>query len=142
MTFSIDVITADTSSLRDRGLAYAFTSSPYIITAYAGPAAAEKFYAKNWRWAYGAFAIILPVLATPMVGILNYAKRQAEKQGLLPKKVASGRTFFESVKHYVIEFDSTLQPLILTKPSLVLTAAYSSRNVPPGCWSDHLPFAV
>lgn len=106
MTFSIDVITADTSSLRDRGLAYAFTSSPYIITAYAGPAAAEKFYAKNWRWAYGAFAIILPVLATPMVGVLVYAKRQAEKQGLLPKKVASGRTFLQSVKYYVVEFDS------------------------------------
>lgn len=106
MTFAIDVITADTSRLRDRGLAYAFTSSPYIITAYGGPAAAEKFYASNWRWGYGAFAIILPVFATPMVGILVHAKNEAAKQGLLPKKVASGRTFLQSVWFYLIEFDS------------------------------------
>ena len=106
MTFAIDVITADTSSLRDRGLAYAFTSSPYIITAYAGPAAAEKFYADNWRWAYGSFAIILPFFAVPMVGILRYAKSQAKKQGLLPPKVASGRTLMQSIWHYAIEFDS------------------------------------
>jgi MFS family permease len=106
MTFSIDVITADTSSLKDRGLAYAFTSSPYIITAYAGPAAAAKFYANNWRWAYGSFAIILPCFAVPMVGILNYAKRQAKAKGLLPPAPPkSGRTFAQSFKHYVIEFD-------------------------------------
>ncbi|KAE8402199.1 major facilitator superfamily domain-containing protein [Aspergillus pseudonomiae] len=34
--FSVDVITSDTSSLRNRGIAYGFTSSPYIITAFAG----------------------------------------------------------------------------------------------------------
>lgn len=39
--FTVDIITTDTSSLRDRGLAYAFTSSPYLITAFAGPKAAE-----------------------------------------------------------------------------------------------------
>lgn len=106
MTFAIDVITADTSSLRDRGLAYAFTSSPYIITAYAGPAAAAKFYENNWRWAYGSFAIILPIVASPLVILMKYAKNQAKAKGLLPPAPpASGRTFLESVKHYVIEFD-------------------------------------
>ncbi|KAH7026818.1 hypothetical protein B0J12DRAFT_771506 [Macrophomina phaseolina] len=37
--YSVDIITADTSSMRDRGLAFAFTSSPYIITAFGGPKA-------------------------------------------------------------------------------------------------------
>jgi MFS family permease len=106
MTFAIDVITADTSTLRDRGLAYAFTSSPYIITAYAGPTAAARFYENNWRWAYGAFAIILPVFAVPLVLIMKYARNQAKLQGLLPPAPpASNRTFPESVKHYIIEFD-------------------------------------
>ncbi|KAE8154160.1 putative MFS siderophore transporter MirB-like protein [Aspergillus avenaceus] len=103
--FCIDVITADTSSLRDRGLAYAFTSSPYIITAYAGPAAAENFYASNWRWAYGCFCIVLPVVALPMFMLLRYHRGQAEKQGLLQKKPASGRTLVQSIYHYIIEFD-------------------------------------
>lgn len=106
MTFAIDVITLDTSTLRNRGLAYAFTSSPNIIVAYAGPNVAEKFYAKNWRWAFGAFAIILPVFAVPMVLILLHAKNEAKKKGLLQPKVPSGRTFTQSVKHYLVEFDS------------------------------------
>jgi MFS family permease len=112
MTFAIDVITADTSTLRDRGLAYAFTSSPYIITAYAGPAAAAKFYEHNWRWAYGSFAIILPIFAVPLVLIMKYARNQAKAKGLLPPAPeASGRTFSQSVKHYVIEFDGKNVPI-------------------------------
>jgi MFS family permease len=106
MTFAIDVITLDTSTLRNRGLAYAFTSSPNIIVAYAGPNVAQKFYAKNWRWAFGAFAIILPVFAVPMVWVLLHAKGEAKKKGLLQPKVPSGRTFMQSTKHYLIEFDS------------------------------------
>ncbi|KAM0715195.1 hypothetical protein Q7P37_009660 [Cladosporium fusiforme] len=105
MTFAIDVITLDTSSLRNRGLAYAFTSSPNIIVAYAGPNVAEKFYAKNWRWAYGAFAIILPVASVPMVWVLLHAKGQAKKKGLLPPATPSGRTLMQSIQHYAIEFD-------------------------------------
>lgn len=105
MTFAIDVITLDTSSLRNRGLAYAFTSSPNIIVAYAGPNVAGKFYAKNWRWAYGAFAIILPIFAAPMVWVLLHAKSQAKKKGLLPPKTRSGRTFVQNLQHYAVEFD-------------------------------------
>jgi len=108
MTFAIDVITLDTSSLRNRGLAYAFTSSPNIIVAYAGPNVAEKFYAKNWRWAYGAFAIILPAFAIPMVFVLLHAKSQAKKKGLLPPRASSGRTPMQTFWHYVVEFDSEL----------------------------------
>lgn len=32
MIFSVDVITADSSTLRSRGLAYAFTSSPWMVS--------------------------------------------------------------------------------------------------------------
>ncbi|KAL3474950.1 major facilitator superfamily domain-containing protein [Aspergillus californicus] len=103
--FSVDVITADTSSLRDRGLAYAFTSSPYIITAFAGSAASERFYAYNWRWAFGSFAIILPIVALPMFGLLQYNRYKAKQKGLLPKTEHSGRTFVQSVVYYIIEFD-------------------------------------
>ncbi|KAA8643826.1 hypothetical protein EYZ11_008908 [Aspergillus tanneri] len=105
MIFSIDVITADTSSLRDRGLAFAFTSSPYIITAYAGPKAAEGFYAANWRWAYGCFSIILPVFAVPMFALLRYNRSKAKKRGFLQPKEDSGRTWMQSIIYYIIQFD-------------------------------------
>jgi len=54
MIYCVDVITADSSSLMHRALAFVFTSSPYIITAFAGPKAAEEFYEKvSWRWGFG-----------------------------------------------------------------------------------------
>ncbi|KAK2786745.1 hypothetical protein FQN53_006221 [Emmonsiellopsis sp. PD_33] len=116
--FSIDVITIDTSTLRDRGLAFAFTSSPYIITAFAGPAAAEHFYQSNWRWGYGCFAIVLPVVATPMFVLLRYNRHKAEKAGLLPERESSGRTWIQSIIFYVIEFD--LLGVFLLAAGLVL----------------------
>ena len=91
--------------MRDRGLAFAFTSSPYIITAFAGPAASEHFYDFNWRWAYGCFSIVLPVVATPMFILLRYNRHKANKAGLLQERDHSGRTIMQSIIFYIIEFD-------------------------------------
>lgn len=102
--FSIDVLTADTSNLRNRGLAYAFTASPYIITAYAGPKISEKFYENNWRWAFGAFAIIVPFVAVPMFIFLQLQKRRAVASGFTAK-ATSGRTVAQSIVYYAVEFD-------------------------------------
>ena len=105
MTYCVDVITADASKLKNRGLAYAFTSSPYIITAFAGPKAAEDFYNNiSWRWGFGCFAIIFPVVAAPLYFILKFNLRKAEKQGILAHE-KSGRTLLQSIWYYTREFD-------------------------------------
>jgi MFS family permease len=105
MTFCVDVITADSSKLKNRGLAYAFTSSPYIITAFAGPKAAEDFLAHvNWRWGFGCFAIILPVVAAPLYIMLKVNLRKAQQQGILVRE-KSGRSVLQSIWHYIVEFD-------------------------------------
>ncbi|KAI7884201.1 MFS general substrate transporter [Lichtheimia hyalospora FSU 10163] len=105
MTFSVDVITADSSKLKNRGLAYAFTSSPYIITAFAGAKAAEGFYYDiSWRWGFGTFAIVFPVVAAPLYFILKFNLRKAEKQGVLNKE-SSDRTILQHIWHVIIEFD-------------------------------------
>jgi MFS family permease len=105
MTFCVDVITADSSKLKNRGLAYAFTSSPYIITAFAGPKAAEDFLAYvNWRWGFGCFAIILPVVAAPLYIMLKVNLRKAQRQGVLVRE-KSGRSVAQSIWHYAVEFD-------------------------------------
>ncbi|KAK5282774.1 hypothetical protein LTR40_002805 [Exophiala xenobiotica] len=107
MTYSIDVITADASKLKNRGLAYAFTSSPYMITAFAGAKASDDFYYHySWRWGFGCFAIILPFVAAPLYFNLKYHLRKAEKQGLL-KRAKSGRTLTENIWHYTQEFDDS-----------------------------------
>jgi len=105
MIYSVDVLTSDTSTLRSRGLAYAFTATPWIITAFAGPKAAESFYEQiSWRWGFGVFCIILPFVAAPLVGILTVSERKARRQGLLVK-VKSERTLLQSTWFYIIEFD-------------------------------------
>ncbi|KAH6967766.1 MFS transporter [Ilyonectria sp. MPI-CAGE-AT-0026] len=106
MTYCIDVITADVSKLKNRGLAYAFTSSPYVITAFAGPKAAEDFYEKvNWRWGFGCFAIILPFVAAPLYLLLKANLRKAEKAGIVISE-KSGRSIIQSILFYIIEFDA------------------------------------
>ena len=110
MTYCVDVITADASKLKNRGLAYAFTSSPYIITAFAGAKAAEGFYYNiSWRWGFGCFAIVFPVVASPLYFVLKYNLRKAKKEGVLSEE-KSNKTFLQNVWHYIIEFDSKYIP--------------------------------
>ncbi len=105
MTYCVDVITADASKLKNRGLAYAFTSSPYIITAFAGAKAAEGFYEDiSWRWGFGAFAIIFPVVAAPLYFILKANLRKAKKDGTAIRE-KSDRTVLQSIWFYIVEFD-------------------------------------
>lgn len=110
MTYCVDVITADASKLKNRGLAYAFTSSPYIITAFAGASASENFNVNlSWRWGFGIFAIIFPIVAAPLFFVLKANLRKAEKQGIFVKS-KSGRTLLQNIWYYCIEFDGK-QPI-------------------------------
>ena len=105
LIYSIDVITADVSKLKNRGLAYAFTSSPYIITAFSGPKVSDKFYYNvSWRWGFGCFSIILPVVASPLFILLKLNLRKAKNRGLLVRE-RSGRTLPQNIWHHVQEFD-------------------------------------
>lgn len=93
------------SKLKNRGLAYAFTSSPYIITAFAGPKAADDFYYNvSWRWGFGTFAIILPIVAAPLFIIMRINLKRAENRGLLMRE-SSGRTLVQNIWYYTREFD-------------------------------------
>ncbi|KAJ5371588.1 Major facilitator superfamily domain general substrate transporter [Penicillium concentricum] len=105
MEYAIDVMTADASKLKNRGLAFAFTSSPYIITAFAGAKVADEFYYQvSWRWGLGCWAIIFPIVAAPLYFMLKANLRKAEREGHRIQK-KSGRTFLQSVWHWIIEFD-------------------------------------
>jgi MFS family permease len=104
-SYVLDVVVADTSSLKNRALAFAFASSPYIATTFAGPSAAESFLEHStWQWAFGCFAILTPVVAAPVFIILWVNAQKAKKIGVL-KKTASGRSSLQSIWHYIIEFD-------------------------------------
>ncbi|KAJ5092965.1 hypothetical protein N7456_008826 [Penicillium angulare] len=101
----LEVFIADTSGLRNRAFAFAFSTTPFICTAFTGPLAATAF--KNgpgWRWAFGSFAIIQPFVFTPLVIIFKYYEKKAQKLGVY-RKQPSGRTTMQSIVHYLHEFD-------------------------------------
>lgn len=105
MEYAIDVMTADASKLKNRGLAFAFTSSPYIITAFAGPKVADEFYYRvSWRWGLGCWAIIFPIVAAPLYIMLKTNLRKAEREGHRIQE-KSDRTFLQSVWYWIIQFD-------------------------------------
>jgi hypothetical protein len=87
-------------------LAFAFTSSPAIISAFAGSKAAEGFLANvNWRWGYGVWAIILPAFALPIYFMLAYNLRRAEREGILVRERKAWNFNFETIWWFMKEFD-------------------------------------
>jgi MFS family permease len=108
MAYVLDVFMADTSSLKNRALVFAFSTTPYIVTTFIGPRAAQSFLeTSGWHWGYGVFAIITPVIAVPILAVLWRNQKKAVKRGLLVQE-KSGRTFGENVSHWFWEFDGKL----------------------------------
>lgn len=105
LLYVINIIIADMTSLRNRMIMITLTGTPTIATVFAGPAIAELFYNKsNFRWAFGAFCIILVAVSIPAVVIMFINQRKASRAGMLPEKTST-RTPLQSVKYYLVEFD-------------------------------------
>lgn len=119
ISYSLDIFIADTSTLRNRSLMFAFASSPYIATTWiGGPAAASFLAGAGFRWGFGTFAIVTPVVCTPVLVLFIWNYHKAKKAGLMPERNSSTRTWMESIKYYAIEFD--LLGLILIAGGLAL----------------------
>lgn len=123
--FILDVFVADTSGLKNRAFAFAFLSTPFICTAFTGPLLATALVTgPGWRWAFGVFAIIQPVLFAPLALVFKYYQKKATKLGLF-HTVESGRTTVQSIVHYIHEFDGTCG---LSRPFPLL------KLTMPSCW--------
>ncbi|KAM3559996.1 hypothetical protein MY1884_003174 [Beauveria asiatica] len=104
--YVIGVIISDMTSLKNRMIFIGFSNTPRIATAFAGPAIGKLFYEKsNFRWAFGAFTIILIASCMPAIGLMMAMYRKARRQGIVEKRQPSGRTVLQSLKFYAIELD-------------------------------------
>ncbi|KAJ9151333.1 Siderophore iron transporter mirB [Pleurostoma richardsiae] len=137
MTYCVDVITADASKLKNRGLAYAFTSSPYMITAFAASKAADDVYDINWRWGFGCFAIIFPVVAAPLYFVLKYNLRKSRELGATTKE-KSNRTIIQSIWYWFVEFDLTGVVLFSTGLTVFLLPFSIASDAPDGWGSGYI----
>lgn len=77
------VIVSDLSSLRNRALLQSCLSIPWIINAFVAGFITEGIAAyttDGWRWGFGMFCIILPVVAAPAIAVLLWGDRRAKRR--------------------------------------------------------------
>ena len=115
---------------------FAFISSPYIATTWIGGPLATAFYnGPGFRWGFGVFAIIEPLVAMPILALFLYNYRKAKRAGVMPPREDSGRTAFQSIKYYLIEFDVVGLILICGGLALFLLP-FSLYSYQPNGWQS------
>lgn len=139
--FSMTIFIADTTALKNRAFWIAYAASPYLITPWIYGYAADQIVAPGgigYRWGFGIFAIVMPVVSAPLWGLWYYIQKKAEKMDWTEKQ-SSGRTILQSIIHYGIEFDVIGLLIIATGFSLFLLA-FSLYSYQPGEW--HSPMII
>lgn len=92
VTFLVEVIVADISSLRSRLLWSYIAATPFIINTWvSGSVAQSVLDTTTWRWGVGMWAIIYPVSSMPLIISLLVAARRARKRGDLDNLTLHGR---------------------------------------------------
>jgi MFS family permease len=103
--YVVEIMLADMTTLKNRMIMLGINGTPGICSTFAGPKIAALFYANlNFRWAFGAFVIMLVGVCIPVCVVMLLMQRRAEKSGRLTKE-KSGRSWWQSIVHYFIEFD-------------------------------------
>ncbi|GAA5964033.1 hypothetical protein JCM3765_007847 [Sporobolomyces pararoseus] len=126
----LQIVIADCTNLRWRGLVSSLTSIWFFINAFVSSNIAQGVLkTSNWHWGYGMFVILIPVVLSPIIGTLFWAQHRASKLGLdstdlletnggttaqgaprtsLPQrlKAASLSSFSRSLWRHLVDFDA------------------------------------
>ncbi|XPS72134.1 hypothetical protein M3J09_004304 [Ascochyta lentis] len=126
VSYILTVFIADTSSLKNRALMLSFATSPYIITTWiGGPVAQSVLHGPGWRWGFGIFTIIIPVVVVPLAALVLYNDRKAKKMGLIDE--TKFKWSAANVKKFCVDID-----LI---GIFILTAGMALFLLPFSLWS-------
>ncbi len=122
LTYSLQIFLADTSALENRALIFAFSTSPYLITTWiSGPLATSFMKGVGFRWGFGVFSILTPIVCLPLLVLFAINTREAKKRGLLPESATEHlKTWHEKIRYYAIEFDLIGMTLIVAGLALFL----------------------
>ncbi|KTW28924.1 hypothetical protein T552_01552 [Pneumocystis carinii B80] len=103
-------VITDTSELLNRSLLNTILNIPLLINVWVGPNLAQSIYmpkldSEQWRWGYGIWAIVLPVVSLPMVMILYLNRLKAKEKGLLSIENNHRMTIRGFIKRLFVELD-------------------------------------
>ncbi|WWD20507.1 hypothetical protein CI109_104983 [Kwoniella shandongensis] len=117
----VEVIIADTTSLRSRLFFSYIPAAPFLINAWvSGNIASAVLINSTWNWGIGMWAIIFPVTAIPLLFSLMHAEWRANKRGLLAEIPSPLKSFGKASLWIDIFWQVDLIGLILLAASLAL----------------------
>ncbi|KAI6000943.1 hypothetical protein EDC04DRAFT_2791361 [Pisolithus marmoratus] len=95
------IVIADITTLTWRGLVVSLASAPFIINAFVGPNISSAVIEHlGWRWGYGMFAIVMPLVLAPLITTLLWGERKAKKLALVDSLLGSVRSRARSLSRY------------------------------------------
>ncbi|OBT96236.1 hypothetical protein VE01_05816 [Pseudogymnoascus verrucosus] len=134
MMYVINVMVSDMTTLRNRAILFAVNGLPRVASTFLGPRIGQAFYDNlNYRWAFGAFSIILVGCSIPAMGLMVFMYRKADRAGLVKKHESSGRKWYQSILHYAIEID-VLGILLICGAVILTTIPFSLIYYAPQGW--------
>ncbi|KAI2477558.1 Siderophore iron transporter mirB [Pyrenophora tritici-repentis] len=124
INFFVTVFIADTSKLKNRALFISYASSPWLVTTWIYGYGVNGIIAPGgigFRWAFGIFAILAPIICSPLIALFVIYEGKARKQGLIKPRPSRGN-FGQTVVYYLREFDAVGLLILATGLSLFLVA--------------------
>ncbi|KAF4966987.1 hypothetical protein FSARC_5395 [Fusarium sarcochroum] len=138
ITYIITVVLADMTTLQNRMIMFGVNTTPSIVSTFAGPKIAELFLNKvNFRWAFGAFAILLIAFSVPILIVFFLNQRKATSLGVINEKAVKC-TIWESVVYRFWQFDVVGLLLVTVGWSLLLLPFSIASSAPQGWSSGHI----
>ncbi|KAF7515251.1 hypothetical protein G7054_g14672 [Neopestalotiopsis clavispora] len=106
-SYVLNIIVADTSSMKNRTLAFAFANLPSLVTTVIGPPIAKAFHERSsWRWGFATSAVLFFFLSIPILVLLMLNARKAVRLGLLKKEKSTQKWTAEYFLHQLKEYDA------------------------------------
>ncbi|WRT64021.1 uncharacterized protein IL334_000948 [Kwoniella shivajii] len=111
------IVIADMTNLRWRGLVTGLVSAPFIINNFVSAEIAQGIL-PNWRWGYAMFAILVPVSLAPIIVTLFWAQWKARKMSHNKAAPKAHKRWNAVIVEAALEMD--LAGLVLIAASLAL----------------------
>ena len=130
-----EVLVADLSSLKWRGLVLSLTSLPFLFNSFIGAEIVNALGERNWRWGFGIFAIIMPLFMLPSIFVLrqkrSFAASPAEIRRL--QAVQQGQEVEQTpypklVKDFMVKMDFGGLVLVAVSFALILLPVTLSKS--------------
>lgn len=130
------IFVADTTDLLNRALFSTLFDVPFLWTVWAGPEVGQSILDNStWRWGYGIWAIILPIVFVPLMLVLLFNQRRAKKNGIDIPSPLRGHSVLEVAKNLWYDLDLFGLLLFAAGVSLVLLPLTLAPRA-KGDWSN------